>query len=45
VPWGWVYEGIPTWSVLPYDLVYAANKLLGWFTIPESPTYWPFRSH
>lgn len=43
VPWAWVYEGIPTWSVLPYDLVYIANKAFGWFTVPDiNVSGWPF---
>lgn len=44
VPWSWAFEGLPTWSVLPYDLVYAANKLFGWFHVPDTfVSMWPFR--
>ncbi len=45
VPLVWVAGGTPLWSVLPYDLVYAANKLLGWFSLPEGRlSGWPFES-
>jgi hypothetical protein len=43
VPIAWVIGGTPLWSVLPYDLVYVANKLLGWFSLPEGKvSEWPF---
>jgi hypothetical protein len=43
VPWAWVFAGNPTWSVLPYDIVYGLNKLFGWFTVPDTfVSMWPF---
>ena len=43
VPWAWVYEGVPTWSILPYDITYIANKAFGWFTVPDTNVSgWPF---
>lgn len=42
MPWGWVWEGDPKWSVLPYDLAYILHRLWGWFDIPENPALWPF---
>lgn len=43
VPLAWVIGGTPLWSVFPYDLVYAAHKLFGWFSLPEGKvSEWPF---
>jgi hypothetical protein len=43
VPLVWVTGGTPLWSLLPYDLTYAANKLFGWFSLPEGRiSDWPF---
>jgi hypothetical protein len=43
MPLTWVGGGEPRWSVFPYMLVYAANQLFGWFTLPtENIAEWPF---
>jgi hypothetical protein len=43
VPLAWVSGGTPLWSILPYDLAFAANKLFGWFSLPEGHVSdWPF---
>jgi|GEM_PF-650864 hypothetical protein len=46
MPWGWVWEGEPKWSVSPYDITMLFHWLYGWFTIPLPPEFfqWPFRS-
>ncbi len=45
VPWGWVYEGIPTWSAFPYNIVYSLSRLSGLINLPGGLDYWPFRGH
>jgi hypothetical protein len=41
VPLGWVWGGIPRWSVFPYDIAYVLYKLFGWFGAPADPfSFW-----
>jgi len=42
VPYAWVWQGKPMWSVFPYDLGLALHNLFGWFTPPAEPGNWPF---
>lgn len=43
MPIQWVWEGVPKWSVLPYDITLGLHMLFGWFHIPDALTIWPFR--
>lgn len=42
VPWGWVWDGIPKWSVFPYDLAFLLHQCFGWFDLPKTVAHWPF---
>jgi hypothetical protein len=42
VPWGWVWYGVPQWSVFPYDITFLLHRLFGWFNVPVDPASWPF---
>lgn len=48
IPWGWVWQGMPKWSVFPYDIafflswLFDTNRLFGWSLVPAHPASWPF---
>jgi len=42
MPWGWVWNGVPRWSVFPYDIAYILHAMFGWFYVPSHPALWPF---
>jgi len=42
MPWSWVWQGVPKWSVFPYDVAYVLHRTLGWFNVPTDPAIWPF---
>ncbi len=42
MPWGWVWQGTPKWSVFPYDVAYLLHGLFGWFDVPANLAFWPF---
>jgi hypothetical protein len=43
VPYAWVWNGNPKWSVLPYDIVMLLHKLHGCFSVPPNQSQWPFQ--
>ena len=43
MPWSWTWNGIPMWSVFPYDVAYILHKILGWPAVPADPSLWPFQ--
>ena len=42
MPWSWVWEGKPKWSVFPYDVAFVLHQAFGWFDVPANPSSWPF---
>ncbi|MFH1859753.1 MAG: hypothetical protein ABH870_01875 [bacterium] len=42
IPWGWVWQGRPKWSVFPHDIAYFLSQLFGWSFVPANPALWPF---
>lgn len=43
VPLGWVWDGVPRWSVFPHDVAYVLHQAFGWFAVPEDAMLWPFK--
>jgi hypothetical protein len=43
LPFSWVWEGVPRWSVFPYDVAYVLHQAFGWFAVPEDAMLWPFK--
>lgn len=43
MPWTWTWNGVPRWSVFPYDIAYILHKAFGWFAVPPDPSEWPFQ--
>lgn len=43
-PWFFVWNGTPRGSAFVFDILYAMNRLFGWFQVPADPTLWPFQS-
>ncbi len=41
VPWAWVWQGVPRWSIFPFNMVYLL-KPLGLISVPADATSWPF---
>jgi hypothetical protein len=39
LPWSWVWEGLPRWSALPFDIALLLQRFGVW---PETLRVWPF---
>lgn len=39
LPWSWVWEGLPRWSALPFDIALLLQRLGAW---PAATRVWPF---
>lgn len=41
LPYVWLWEATPKYSIFVYDIIYLLHHLFGWFVVPAGPL-WPF---